>query len=81
MRFILPAVVLVCGVAVAYALFVGKPKPEPNAPVPERAPIVQVVLAEPREVTLSVRSQGTVQPRREINIVSQVAGRVQHVAE
>ncbi|MCZ6831492.1 MAG: efflux RND transporter periplasmic adaptor subunit [Gammaproteobacteria bacterium] len=81
MRFILPAVVLVCGLAVAYALLVGKPKPEPNAPVPERAPIVQVVLAEPREVTLSVRSQGTVQPRREINIVSQVAGRVQHVAE
>ena len=80
-RLILPAVVLVGGLAAAYALLVGKPKPEPNAPVPERAPIVQVVLAEPQQEVLSVSSQGTVQPRREINIVSQVAGRVQQVAE
>jgi RND family efflux transporter MFP subunit len=80
-KLVLPAAVLICGLAVAYGLLVGKPKPAPNAPVPERAPIVQVVLAEPQDVTLSVTSQGTVRPRREINIVSQVAGRVQHVAE
>jgi RND family efflux transporter MFP subunit len=73
--------VLVGGLVVAYALLVGKPAPEPSAPAPERAPIVQVVLAEPQEVNLTVRSQGSVRPRLEINIVSQVAGRVSRVAE
>ena len=80
-RRVLPIVVLVVGLPAAYVLLVGKPDPEPQAPVPERAPIVQVVFAEPKDVALSVTSQGTVSPRREINIVSRVAGRVQHVAE
>jgi RND family efflux transporter MFP subunit len=77
---VLPALVLLLGLGLAYALLVGKPDPEPRAPAPERAPVVQVVLAEPGQVALSVTSQGSVRPRREVNIVSQVGGRVQRVA-
>ena len=79
-RFALPGLVLLVGLAAAYGLLIGKPKPEAKPPVPARAPMVQVVTVEPREQTLSVTSQGSVRPRREIKIVSQVAGSVQRVA-
>ena len=78
---ILPAVVIVAGLLGSYALLVGKPKPAPIAAQHVAAPLVAVVSAQPGDIALPVNSQGTVQPRREINIVSQVSGRVQSVAE
>jgi RND family efflux transporter MFP subunit len=68
--------VLLAGGAVCYALLVGKPGPEPTA-VPPAAPLtVDVVPAAPATRMLSVQTQGTVRPRREIKLVSQVAGKV-----
>ncbi len=71
---------MVAGLAIAYAVLVGKPKPLPRSPEPQRAPVVDVVAVDPQDIALSVSTQGTVQPRRQINIVSQVAGRVVAVA-
>jgi RND family efflux transporter MFP subunit len=69
-------VVLVTGAGAAFALLVGKPAPRPQA-LPEVAPPrVEVVTVQPARRVLSVETQGTVQPLREINLVSQVAGRV-----
>jgi RND family efflux transporter MFP subunit len=78
---ILPAVVIVAGLLGSYVLLVGKPEPAATPAQSVAAPLVEVVSVQLRDLALPVNSQGTVQPRREINIVSQVAGRVQSVAE
>jgi len=72
--------VLLLGGGLAYGLWVGKPHPEPVAPPELGPPLVDVVVAAPTDRGLSVRTQGTVRPLREIDLVSQVGGRVVAVA-
>lgn len=72
--------VLLLGGAFAYGLLVGKPGPDAEA-VPEAAPLgVDVVVASPETRSLAVETQGTVRPLREIDLVSQVAGKVVEVS-
>lgn len=71
--------VLLVGGGLAYFLLVGKPAPEPQAPPEVQPPTVDVVTVQPRMRSLSVETQGTVRPLREINLVSQVSGRVESV--
>jgi RND family efflux transporter MFP subunit len=73
--------VLVIGGGSAYGLLVGKPGPEPQAPPEIAPPRVDVVAVQPASRALTVQTQGTVQPLREINLVSQVAGRVVATAD
>lgn len=73
-------VVLVLGAALAYALLVGKPKPAPEIAPGYTPPTVQVVAAAPKTMALDVQTQGTVHPHREIQLVSQVSGKVEQVA-
>ena len=75
-NWLMAALVLVFGGGAAYGLLVGKPGPEPQAPPEIAPPRVDVVAVQPEERALTVQTQGTVQPLREINLVSQVAGRV-----
>ena len=72
--------VLVVGCGVSYALLVGKPSPEPELPADLVIPVVDVVVAAPAVRSLSVETQGTVRPLREIKLVSQVGGRVEYVS-
>ena len=72
--------VLLVGGAAAYGLLVGKPRPEPQAAPQLLPPLVQTVTADPRERALTVHTQGTVRPLREIKLVSQVGGLVEEVA-
>lgn len=73
-------VVLLLGGGLSYFLLVGKPAPEPKG-LPEVAqPSVDVIVVAPKEHSISVETQGTVRPNREINLVSQVAGRVESVS-
>lgn len=77
---LLTLLVLIGGGSVAYGLLVGKPGPE-SQPIPDRqAPAVTVVSAAPTARELEVHTQGTVRPLREINLVAQVAGKVESVA-
>lgn len=69
--------VLLFGCGVAYALWVGKPAPEPEEALELAPPVVDVVTATPLVRSLSVQTQGTVRPLREIKLVSQVGGRVE----
>jgi len=81
-RRVLPTTaILFVGTAVVVALAVLKPTPQ-TAP-PKTAPIsrVSVVFAKPDNASLSVKSQGTVTPRREIDIVAQVGGKIRRVAD
>ncbi|MEH6584454.1 MAG: efflux RND transporter periplasmic adaptor subunit [Halioglobus sp.] len=72
--------VLVLGFGLAYFLLVGKPAPEPQEQPPLLPPTVDVVTVKPRMHAISVETQGTVRPLREINLVSQVSGRVESVS-
>ncbi len=72
--------VLILGGGLAYGLLVGKPAPQPQEPPRIQPPVVDVVVAKPGVHAIPVETQGTVRPLREINLVTQVAGRVESVS-
>ncbi len=72
----LPLVILGIGAVLIGGLLTLKPKPEAVVEQMPPPPEVAVILAEPQTQTLSVKAQGTVAPKREITLVTQVAGSV-----
>lgn len=79
LKVLLPVLVVAVGALGARVLILAKPEPQPREPeVP--VPLVRVAEVRHQEVTLSVASQGTVTPRTESVLVSEVAGRVIEVA-
>ncbi|MEH6607543.1 MAG: efflux RND transporter periplasmic adaptor subunit [Pseudomonadales bacterium] len=75
-----PLIVLVLGTLLVVALLYGKPKPEPRPAPDAMPPLVDVIALMPAARVIPLHTQGTVQPRREIDLVTQVAGQVQVVA-
>ncbi len=71
----LPIVILFAGALGAWTLIAAKPEPEQKQ-VEHELPAVEVVTAQPQVVRLDVHSQGVVAPRTEINLVSEVAGKI-----
>lgn len=79
-NWLAPLLVLLIGAAASWFFLTGKPKPEPrpvSEPVAQR---VEVLRVKPGTHSLTVATQGSVTPRREIDLVAQVAGTVQAVA-
>lgn len=74
-RIVVPIVILVFGLVAVRALDRLKPRMEPSPPAAV-APLVRVVVAELSDVHVRVRTQGTVVPRTESDLVPQVAGEV-----
>ena len=72
--------IMLLGSALAYVLLVGKPEPEPEEMPEIGPPVVDVVTAEPTSRALTVETQGTVRPLREVRLMSQVGGRVESVS-
>ena len=72
--------ILVVGLLVVALVVALRPTSEP-LPAQEKLPAeVAVIAVDPRPQALSVRTQGTVAPRREIDLVAQVAGNIQAAA-
>lgn len=80
MKIFLPLVVLAVGIVTAWAIISHSPQAKLQAPPRSPPPEVQIMRAEPRTLRLNVHSQGVVTPRAEINLTSEVAGRVVNVA-
>lgn len=72
----LPLLILLIGGAVVFAVATMKPKSKPQPKEEPKPTEVSVVAAQPGEHRLSVHSQGTVAPRREISLVAEVSGRI-----
>ena len=73
----LPAGIFVAGSIALSVVVFAKPKPEMRPPSADTALVsVDVVKAAPQSLSLTVTAQGTVVPRREIDIVAQVSGQV-----
>lgn len=77
-RIVIIGGVAAVGVAVLVALFATKPQPQ-RANAAPRPVAVFVAEAERGDVALTVDSQGVAQPRTQINLVPQVAGRITFV--
>jgi RND family efflux transporter MFP subunit len=70
------AAVIAIGVVCSWLLLTGKPDPAPKVVAATPPPPVDVMRVTPAPQSVIVRSQGTVSPRREIDIVAQVSGRI-----
>lgn len=73
--------ILVVGVIAISAVILFKPRPQPRPEVTPPLPLVTVAYAQPQTLALNVFTQGTVAPRRQIDLISQVTGSITEVAE
>ncbi len=69
------------GLAVCFLVLVGKPQTQPTQFPEPRRPLVDVILAAPADHSISVRTQGTVEPVRRVGLVAQVSGKVESVSD
>jgi multidrug efflux system membrane fusion protein len=74
-----PAVLLAAGIAMAFVLLLAKPRASTEIHEPP-APLVRVVPVATGDIPMVVRTQGRVEPRAEIDLVAEVAGKVVEVA-
>ena len=79
LKIILPIAILVIGILSA-VLMIKSRAPIATRPQLEYTPLVRVMEAKPETYTLSVATHGTVRPRTETSLVSEVAGQVVEVA-
>ncbi|MBT8488245.1 MAG: efflux RND transporter periplasmic adaptor subunit [Gemmatimonadetes bacterium] len=78
-KYLLPAIILLGGLAGAMALVFSRPQPQ-RAATPRMAPMVTTDTLGTREAPLVVEGTGTVRPTAEISLSSEVSGRVVFVA-
>lgn len=76
-----PLIILVIAVSVVWGLSFLRPKPEPQAFTDPLAPKVKAMIAEPTSQQITVHTQGTVRPKREIELASQVSGQIEFVSD
>ncbi|MEM1222204.1 MAG: efflux RND transporter periplasmic adaptor subunit [Verrucomicrobiota bacterium] len=79
MKRFLPILILGVAAAIVAALIILKPEPEATLPEQSTASI-EVLIAQPETVQLSVSSQGTVLPRIESDLAVEVSGRIIEMA-
>jgi RND family efflux transporter MFP subunit len=75
LKNILPFLIIFLGIAAAFIMIRSRPKIEQKS-VSFPPPLVRVQTIALQEIQLNVSSQGTVSPRTESDMVSQVAGQV-----
>lgn len=78
-RLLAPLLILTAGSLVVIALAVNKPTAKPQATAQPALPEAHVIAITPQTLRLPVFTQGTVAPRREIDLVTQVGGRITEV--
>lgn len=72
--------IVLAGVAIVTLIIVALPQPQPVPPAETQKTPVPVVTANSGVHQLTVRSQGTIAPRREIDVVAEVSGRIVKVS-
>jgi len=75
LRFSAPVLVLLVGFIIVQALIAAKPEPEKDDDT-QRPVSLYVDEVKAEMVTISVKSQGEVRPKTEIDLVPQVSGRI-----
>jgi RND family efflux transporter MFP subunit len=80
-KFLIAAMITGAGLLVSALVLTGKPAPVANVPAEPLRPVVAVLQAQPSAISLAVNTQGTVEARRRISLVAEVAGKVATVAD
>ncbi len=71
-----PLLILAGGFAAAVVIANGKPAPEPSMVSPAEAPQVDVMTLQPQTTIINLYSEGILTPKRDINLVAEVGGRI-----
>ena len=79
LKRLVPAGLLLAGVSIAGAMFLLRPQPDTRPPEP-LVPMVEVQTLVKETVQFTVRTQGTVVPRTESDVVPQISGEVTWVS-
>lgn len=72
-------ITIVIGIAIYWFFIAGKPIPQPKPVKPAPTPLVDIMEVKSGTQPLWINSQGIVEPRTRIQLVSQVSGRVASV--
>jgi len=78
-KYVLPILVIFAAFGIILAAFIFKPEPERKETV-QVLPVVEIVEAESKPITLGARSQGIVESRTETLLVAEVTGRIQSIS-
>ena len=76
-----PLIILVIAMLLVMGLAWFKPQPEPQVLSEPSIPKIQAMVADPRQQQILVSAQGTVRPKREIALATQVSGQVVTVSD
>lgn len=79
-KLFLPVLIVGAALAIAWLLVTQRPQPD-STPVDERVVLVETIPVSRSDVTITVRSQGTVRPRTETTLVAEVSGVVRAVSD
>lgn len=79
LRYLLPLIILALGGLVSFVFFATKSEPQQRE-FPYRMPEVQGIQLKPEEFQVTLKTQGVVQARTQINLVAEIRGRVIEVA-
>lgn len=81
LRYVLmPFAIILCASMVLIVLQILAPEPE-KKPLKTKAPLVNVMSLQAQDVTFSISSQGSVEPRTKTTLISEVSGMVTHVSD
>lgn len=81
LRYVLtPIVIVISAIIILILLAILAPKPT-KKPIEIKAPLVDVVELSPQSVSFQIASQGSVLPRTETNLISEVSGNVVSVSD
>jgi len=79
-RMAVPSTIIIVSFAVYVAMGLMAPKPE-KKPIVNKAPLVEVVEVARGKVIFEIESQGSISPRTETTLVSEVSGQIKNVSE
>ncbi|NRB42568.1 MAG: hypothetical protein HRU20_29545, partial [Pseudomonadales bacterium] len=77
---VMPFAIILVSIVIFIAFAAMAPKPE-KLPVTVKAPVVDVLELQSATVNFSITSQGTVAPRTETTLISEVSGQIKRVSD
>ena len=80
LRYVLMPIAIIFGsllILILLSILAEKPV---KKPVVVKAPLVEVIILTPQQVTFEIQSQGSIRPRTQTNIISEVSGQVVSVS-
>jgi len=76
-----PVFIIMVSIVIITILYLLRPTAEIRSEAVPGYPLVKVITATPRSHQMNIQSQGTVMPRRQIDLVAEVSGRVIAVSD